>query len=242
MLPITASIVGTKPIILLGIGVRDAVHQPLQKSGKSMSCYNWCSGTIKIPTKEWSSFRKALIARHNEYLNQAYLTARKIYEEIKSDSKYKRDYRYQEAVHTKLYNMPNMSFPAHIRDLIYMSLTAGSYPNIKLALPKKKDFPKANLNTTDYGYFTLDHNSKSISYYVDENNRAVERASEDMFVKYVFRLFHRINWTRNSGGKIIGNDEYNRDSDYEGGGGNYVVYSFGPDGQKQNRFFDAYYR
>ena len=27
-----------------------------------MSCYNWCSGTIKIPTKEWSAFRKAVIA------------------------------------------------------------------------------------------------------------------------------------------------------------------------------------
>ena len=201
-----------------------------------MSCYNWCSGTIKIPTKEWSSFRKALITRNNEYLDSAYTTARKIHEEIKAESKYKRKYNYYNAIWEKVYSI---SVPAHIRDLIHNSLTTGSYPNIKLALPKKKDFSKANLKTVDYGYFMLNLEKKSLSFSVDENNRAVERAFEDTFVKYVFRLLDRIDWTRNSGGSIVGNDEYNRDCDYEGGGANYVIKTYG---NKKDRFFNAYYR
>lgn len=201
-----------------------------------MSRYEWCSGTIKIPNKEWSSFRKALISRHNEYLAQAYLTARKIHEQIKKDSKYKRDYNYYYAIWEKVYSI---SVPAHIRDLIYNSLTTGSHPNMKLALPKKKDFPKASLKTVDYGYLTLNLESKSLSFSVEDGNHAVERAFEDAFVKYLFRLLDRINWTRNSGGSIVGNDEYNRDCDYEGGGANYVVKTYG---NKKDRFLNAYYR
>lgn len=190
-----------------------------------MSCYNWCSGTIKIPTKEWSAFRKAVIAAHNSYNERSFEIARDLHAKIKLDSKYKRNYSFYNKAFNAVYN-GGLSVPSHFKDLIYRSLLTDDYP-AKLKLPKKKDFSKATLKTSDYGYFTLNHASKSISYNVEENNRAVEEAAADPFVRRIFGQLNRMTWTRNSGGTIVGNNEYNRESEYEGGGANYVVYRFG---------------
>lgn len=190
-----------------------------------MSCYNWCSGTIKIPTKEWSAFRKAVIAAHNSYNERSFQIARDLHAKIKLDSKYKRNYSFYNKAFDSVYN-GNLSVPNHFKHLIFRSLLNDNYP-AKLKLPKKKDFPKATLKTECYGYFILNHSSKSICYNVEENNRAVEEATADLFVKQVFRLLNRMTWTRNSGGTIVGNDEYNRHCNHEGGAANYVVYCFG---------------
>jgi hypothetical protein len=203
-----------------------------------MSCYNWCSGTIKIPTKEWSAFRKAVIAAHNSWTERSFEIARDLHTKVKLDSKYKRNYSYYNKIFNIVYN-GNLSVPHHSKDAIYSSLLTGGYPNRKLKLPKKSDFFKATLKTESYGYFTLNHASKTISYYVEENNRAVEEAATDPFVKQVFQLLNRITWTRNSGGTIVGNDEYNRDCSYEGGGGNYIVHRFGP--VKERAFLATYH-
>lgn len=203
-----------------------------------MSCYNWCSGTIKIPAKEWSAFRKAVIAAHNSYNERSFEIARDLHAKIKLDSKYKRNYPFRGKTFDAVYN-GGLSVPNHFKDLIYCSLLTGDYP-AKLKLPKKKDFPKATLKTWDYGYFNLLHSSKSIHYEVEENNRAVEQAAADPFVKQVFRLLGRMTWTRNSGGTIVGNDEYNRDCDYEDGGSNYIVKRFGP--MRERTFLATYHR
>lgn len=204
-----------------------------------MSCYNWCSGTIKIPTKEWSAFRKAVIAAHNSCNERSFEIARDLHAKIKLDSKYKRNYSFSNKVFDAVYN-GNLSVPSHFKDLVYRSLLTEDWSNRKLKLPKKKDFPKATLKTEHYGYFTFNHASKSISYNVEENNRAVESANADPFVQRIFQLLNRMTWTRNSGGTIVGNDEYNRDSDYEGGGSNYIVHRFGP--MRERTFLATYHR
>jgi hypothetical protein len=63
---------------------------------------------------------------------------------------------------------------------------------------------------------------------VIENNHACERAHEDTVVSQFFSMLQRVTWVRGTGGEIVGNDEYNRDSSLAGGGGNYVNYAFGP--------------
>lgn len=203
-----------------------------------MSCYNWASGTIKIPNKEWSTFRKFMISRHNTWNSTAYDIAVKLYNTIKEDSKYKRNYDFYYKVFDAVYN-GNLTVPRHFKESIYDSLLIKNYPTFKLKRPKKKDFPKATLKTTDYGYFTLNHNNKTLNYNVPEGNRAVDHAARDSYVIKVFAQLRRLNWTRNSGGTIVGNDEYNRKSEIQDGGANYIVHRFGP--IKERAFFAAYH-
>jgi hypothetical protein len=200
-----------------------------------MSCYEWAEGTIKIPTREWSSFRKQIISIQNSYLDSAYMHARDIYAEAKAAFKGKRDKRPMITfVFERIYSL---KYPEHIRDLISSSLIEFQPDwSRKLVLPKKKDFQKANLKTTDYGNFVFDHDEKTVTFIVEENNRAVDLAFKNPFNKAIFTLLDNINWTRGSGGKIIGNDEYNTDDCSEGGGANYVVREWNSSSKNHSAF------
>lgn len=77
---------------------------------------------------------------------------------------------------------------------------------------------------------SFDVKSKTVTWDVPENNHARDYGREHPVAKALFAALDRVNWTRGSGGQIIGNDEYNRDAgrEYEGGGGSYVVDEYGP--------------
>lgn len=67
----------------------------------------------------------------------------------------------------------------------------------------------------------------NIAWDVPENNHARETAAEQPMAMEFFRLLRSVQWTKGTGGKIVANDEYNRDSNEDGGGGNYVVQAYG---------------
>lgn len=76
---------------------------------------------------------------------------------------------------------------------------------------------------------------RKVVWTVPENNHACEHARVHPLAEAFFKLLDGVRWTRGSGGVIVGNNEYNRDDQNVGGGGNYVVSEYGPPTKRPRR-------
>jgi hypothetical protein len=194
-----------------------------------MSTYEWESGTIKIPAKEWSKFRTAIIKASNELQTRGFELAKALYPKIKK-AKPKNNW---ESPMESVFEAERISNEDERYDVVYSLLNTYDQEQRKHVLRRPM---KSNLNllpTSKSGSvrcgeacISLDNDSKSVTWDVPENNHACDSARSHSLAKEMFRLLERITWTRGSGGTIIGNDEYNRESDCAGGGGNYVKETF----------------
>lgn len=216
-----------------------------------MSCYEWERGTIIIPRAQWASFRKGLLTKWNEH-QAAYLSeAKRAYARVKDATKGKRGAKRQQAIKASLedacrrriiggYGGSEVDPDKYYRLSNVLLQWAGYDKPRKLTTPKAKDFPKVavskscTLNLVDADV-TFDNDTHSVTWEVDENNHACERARRHWFAEALFQALRHVTWTRGSGGKIIGNNEYNRDAGSEGGGGNYVVDTYGPETKRSRR-------
>jgi hypothetical protein len=105
---------------------------------------------------------------------------------------------------------------------------------------RKKDFapiPPSKMDQMRAGHdgmLSFDPKERTVTWSVSENNKAVQDARESFVGMLFFKVLAQVNWTRGTGGLIVGNDECNRTTGwyYEGGGGNYRTGSFGPLGER----------
>jgi hypothetical protein len=84
--------------------------------------------------------------------------------------------------------------------------------------PKKKDFPKATKATASFrvgyeGNIHLNADKRVVTWVVSENNHAVDRAHEEPMARVFWRALRNVNWTRGTGGRLWGSDEYADDAD-----------------------------
>lgn len=203
-----------------------------------MSRYDWESGTLKIPSKEWGPLKKRLIAGWNEYIKRRHELAITLFNHLKNESKGKRNFDFRRAADAWVQRQRDCDSAWELPGLVYRSKEDGKPP--KLVMPKKKDFAPAKSNTLRFhsvlfcyweGSITLDNEQRTLRWHVSENNRAVEGAWNHPMGKVLNQALKGINWTRATGGTFVGNDEYNQDDHGEGGGANYVTKRFGPLGQ-----------
>ena len=203
-----------------------------------MSTYEWESGTIKIPAKEWSKFRTAIIKSSNDLKARGFELAKALYPKIKK-AKPKNDWT--SALETVL-EAERISFEDERHDAVRALLYTYDQTQRKLVLrrPMKSNLgllPTSKSCSVNCGEacITLNNETKSVTWDVPENNHACDSARDHSLAKEMFRLLNRITWTRGSGGEIIGNDEYNRESDCAGGGGNYVKGEYSMAASKRNK-------
>lgn len=200
-----------------------------------MSKYNWEHGTIKIPSNEWRPFKQKVIKIANKIIQRDYELALKLYNRIVKEGQGVRAFNFKSALRLAL-SEQNLSYDSSWR----IERSMFSSERRKPLKPKKKNFPlttnrTSRLNLNGEASITFDNTMKTVIWDVPENNHAVEQAHEHVLAKALFTALGSVSWKRNSGGVIVGNDEYNQESLSEGCGGNYLTAAYGPIGNKRQK-------
>jgi len=221
-----------------------------------MSCYEWERGEFKLSVKAYRKFRADFIARWNESMDRAYSRACKIHSEVLHANKGKRNVNWWEAVRDHRlylggYGVPGYQSSASTLELDHHHLITkslgfkGDGAGNRPCKPKKKDFPHATRKTTAFsdgwndGAVMFHDSVRHVVWEVCENNHACEHARASFLGRLFFDLLGKVEWTRGTGGTIVGNDEYSRESHDVGGGGNYSKGSWGPKEQQARRAAEA---
>ena len=222
-----------------------------------MSCYEWERGSFKLSVKEYRKFRQEFRKGWNESMDAAHAHAHRIYNEVLGANHGKRGVDWWKAVYEHHLYLGGYGVRGYQSSVSTLELDHGQMIVASLGFkgegntgkrpcaPKKKDFPHATRDQMTYCEpledceVTFDDAVRVIVWHVRDNNHACERARASFIGRLFFKLLNKIEWTRGTGGKIIGNNEYSRDSYEEGGGGNTVNGEWGPREQKAQRAAEA---
>ena len=190
-----------------------------------MSCYEWERGSIRIPRADWAGVKSAVRVAFNEREEKRYLTAQYLVERLRQSETPNFEVEFE-----RLY--PSRQFATAYNDRWAIERVIMSDGKLRKSLPTRQDFPAATARTVEFALrgatIRFDDPSTTVHWHVGENNHACDTAHEDPIAIALFGALGKVKWGRNSGGIIVGNNEYNRDADYEGGGGNLVNFRFGP--------------
>jgi hypothetical protein len=188
-----------------------------------MSKYCWEAGTIKLSTAEFPKVRKAIWEAANADRAARLARAMELWTLLK-------------AGHVERAAVTRTERDEELVDALFPPIEKDGRREMRTVplMPRKKDFAPLPWKTLAFrdGWgecgVTFDPKTRTVRWRVSENNHAVERAREGWLGRAFFAALSRVNWTRGTGGTIVGNDEYNSDSEYEGGGANYVTASYPP--------------
>jgi len=188
-----------------------------------MSCYEWEHGTIRLPTKIFAKFRREFIDKYNAVQEEHMSTLNRYRDNALRVGKKSRLFNFKRHMEDQCQSWGEQSF-------VHMLFPDDRRKPLK---PTKKMFNFVNGKDIRFevgggdGHIYFDKKEHIVAWSVEENNHAVDDARGSKEGKIFFGMLNRVTWTRGSGGVIVGNNEYNRDDHYEGGGGNYVTATYG---------------
>lgn len=214
-----------------------------------MARYEHERGEFTIPSTEWAGFKKQLREAVNRTSEKRFHLAIKVYTHLKSakikpSAAAEEARRFIEREDRGSFYTGSRFTDEDICEAIEAAVkTDWQTKRTKIRKPLKKDFPTAG-NNVDHledgeASISFDNKTRRVVWNVPENNHACDTARESSLGKALFSALKSVKWTRTTGGSILGNDEYNRDADYEGGGGNYVKERFGCDAVSFSKQFKA---
>lgn len=223
-----------------------------------MSCNEWESGTIKLPTAEFTKVRKAVEVAERAVLEAAFEKTQVFWKGL--TAKQKRDnvaydaavYQFAESLRSRLPH--GFSNPDHDSDptgvaattaaLLFQWVPRGEVFTAKRVQRGSVKFPTnktLTFQTATAGACIQFNRDTSEVTWRAEGNRAIDRAHQSPVGKTFWDAIDKVRWTRGTGGQGVGNNEYASEADYVGGGANYGTWAVGPIGEKADKHgFKAY--
>jgi hypothetical protein len=206
-----------------------------------MSKSEWERGTITIPASDWAAFRRGLVEKWNADQERLFALAQTMRTTVETAAKGKRGFDRAAWLRDRMgaghWGSNGESARSADCDEV-LRLLGLDKSSTKTCAPKRKDLKlipvsRGGAMHLDAATIVLDDATHSVTWAVSENNHACETARSLPMARALFAALDRVEWKRGSGGKIVGNDEYSRDSHEEGGSSNYVTAEYGPDVKKR---------
>lgn len=200
-----------------------------------MSCYEWETAEIKLPTTAVAPLKRILRDHLNTMHSNVYDCALRLHRPIAH--LHPAEYRnHLESAPSDL-QTENDAETAARHLLRYKShglaVRRPTHSDVDNWAPRVTGritrFPVMDLQGCEVA--TVSVHGQDLSWHVEENNHAVEHAHEAALAVVLFKELNRINWTADTGGYGVGNNEYHSDSSFVGGGGNYKTFAYGPLGE-----------
>ena len=204
-----------------------------------MSIYEWESGKIVLPTKDVAPLKKILRDQVNTFHSDVRAKAVEMHKSAKTTSikKYGEFFGFDKHYYDDSKNTMVENVARDVLRNMWENANAGrgtlhvpTVADVSLHAPKMttKDNHFRVLDNQGFDAALIHFNGRVVAWAVEENNHAVDHAYSAPLARSLFKYLHQIEWTRGTGGHGVGNNEMNTDSDYVGGGANYVAFSYGP--------------
>lgn len=191
-----------------------------------MSCYNREKGEILLPASAVSTLKRAVRDAYNAEVDRRFEAAKR-FKKTHGGKSFKNDSELADALIAMFPNEGD-GFVWWIAPRVKKGMTATG--RITTKMPLRKEFPLATTKTAVFPLFcgeaSISFQDRTVTWHVEENNRAVERAHDDKLAQVFFASLDKVKWTRGTGGVILYDDEYRKD-DYAGPS---ISSSFGPKG------------
>lgn len=209
-----------------------------------MSCYEWERGTITLPAAQVAPLKRMLREAVNDLHEKT--RAEAVRRHKSANTRSVDEYAKRLKIDTwGGFGKQNTMLDATVYAVLQHVWSEAKNGRTPLHVPTVADVSrvvpkltaKANafpvIGLWGFHAASITFEGRRVTWDVDENNHAVDSAHEAPLAKDFFAALDRVNWTRATGGYGVGNNEYNRDDEHAGGGGNYTTFRYGPLGEAQ---------
>lgn len=196
-----------------------------------MSCYQFAEGTIILPKKDYMKIVKHFNDEFFNILTKEVAIYNNFVEKLTEQYKGKRNldwpaiwekflYEKSEIRDPEMYfqSIDNLSRVSHIYNNFYSyfqekpkkikTSEINNFMKVFLKNTKSSDVNVSGTISHEEASISFNKNSHCVRFYVSDNNHSVDRFKKSDLFKIINNLLKTVQWTRNTGGTVLMNDEY----------------------------------